>query len=207
MLSRWIYGNWKMPFRMMDAADDGGAGGSGDGGSGGEGSVEEIKGLSFDDFLKDPKNRAEFDRRVSKSLETAKGKWETEKNTAIENAKLEAEKLAQMTAEQKAEHERQKFAKQLEDREKAVTIRELKAEALSILAGKGMPSSLADVLDYTDAEKCKASIEAVETAFQQSVEASVNEKLKGKPPKAGGGSIDYDKMTDSEYYSTVMKKG
>lgn len=206
MLNRWIYGSWKRPFPMLDAAGDGGAGSSDSSGSGETGSSgEENQGISLDDFLKDPKNRAEYDRRVSKSLETAKSKWDAEKNEAVENARLEAEKLAKMTADQKAEHERQKLEKALSDREKAVTARELKAEALGILADKGMPVSLAEVLDYTDAEKCKASIEAVEKAFQQSVEASVNERLKGTPPPAGGGQGGMDSNLASVRKSMGLK--
>ena len=188
MLNRWIYGNWRVPYPMMDADGAGGAGGDG-GSAGGQGGNEPV---SFDDFLKDAKHQAEFDRRVQKALETAKGNWEKDKAAEMEAAKQEAARLAKMTADEKAEHERQKREKDLTDREKAVTVRELKAEALSILAEKGLPSGLADVLDYADADKCKASIEAVEKAFQQSVEASVNEKLKGKPPKGGGGDGGMD---------------
>ena len=47
---------------------------------------------------------------------------------------------------------------------------------------------LAEVLIYEDADKCKASIDAVEKAFQASVEKAVNDKLRGTPPKAGGGN-------------------
>ena len=184
MLNRWIYGNWKVP--LWDVADDGGGSGGSDPGDDGGQSI------SFDDFLKDKGNQAEFDKRVAKALETAKSKWDTEKATELENAKLEAEKLAKMTADQKAEHERKKLEKELSDREKAVTARELKAEALSFLAEKGMPAGLAAVLDYTDADKCKASIEAVEKAFQKSVESAVNDKLKGAPPKGGSGGNNTD---------------
>lgn len=182
MLDRWIYGSWKKPFPMMDAAGDGGAGGNGSEGS----SVEVNQGVSFDDFLKDPKNQAEFDRRVNKSLETAKSKWETEKQTAIDDAKKEAEKLAKMNAEQRAEHERQKREADFAKRERELTTRELKAGALEILTQKGIPKELAEVLNYESAETCNASIAAVEKSFQQAVEASVNEKLRGTPPTAGG---------------------
>ena len=49
---------------------------------------------------------------------------------------------------------------------------------------KGLPLSLADILNYADAEKCNASLATVEEAFKKAVEAGVEEKLKGgKPPK------------------------
>ncbi len=49
---------------------------------------------------------------------------------------------------------------------------------------------LAEILNYTDAESCKSSM-AVEKAFQEAVEAAVEEKLKGgKPPKKAGDQGD-----------------
>ena len=34
---------------------------------------------SFDDLLRDPKeSKSEFDKKIAKALETAKGKWEAE---------------------------------------------------------------------------------------------------------------------------------
>jgi hypothetical protein len=75
--------------------DDGGAGaGSGDGGNE----------MSFDDFLGQAENRAEFDRRVQKAINTAVTKAQ-EKWQALTDDKLsEAEKLAKMTKEEKAEY-------------------------------------------------------------------------------------------------------
>lgn len=56
---------------------------------------------TFDDLLKNKEHQAEFDRRVTKALETAKAKWQTEQDAAVEAAKTEAEKLAKMNAEKK----------------------------------------------------------------------------------------------------------
>lgn len=50
---------------------------------------------------------------------------------------------------------------------------------------------MAEILNYTDAESCKSSMAAVEKAFQEAVEAAVEEKLKGgKPPKKAGDQGD-----------------
>ena len=101
----------------------------------------------------------------------------------------EAEKLAKMTKEEKAEYLRQKQEKELSAREAAVTRKELMAEAKNTLAEKKLPVSLAEILDYKDAESCKASIETVEKAFQNAVQAAVEEKLKGgTPPERAPGS-------------------
>lgn len=142
---------------------------------------------SFDDLLKDKSMQSEFDKRIAKALETAKGKWEIDFQTKLEEAKTEAEKLAKMNADQKAEYERKKQEETLNKRESEITRRELRATALESLAEKGLPKQLADILDYNSAESTSKSIESVEKVFRDSVEAAVNERLKGNPPKGGGG--------------------
>lgn len=151
---------------------------------GGEGHAAAGAPVSFDDFLKDPKNQAEFDRRVGKALETNRSKMQADIEAKIQEARTEAEKLAKMNAEQKAEYEKEKREKELADREASITRRELAATAKERLAEKGLPLSLADVLNYENAEVCAASIDAVGKAFQEAVEKAVQERLVGgKPPK------------------------
>lgn len=166
-------------------ADEGNGGGTGSGQEPSGGEPEKPEGTedkpkSFDDILKDSQYQAEFDRRVQKALGTAKEKW-----TALMDDKLsEAEKLAKMNKEEKAEYLRQKQEKELSDRENAITRRELMAEAKNTLAEKKLPAGLAEVLNYADAESCSKSMSAVEKAFQEAVQAAVEEKLKGgTPPK------------------------
>ena len=170
---------------------DNGTGGEGSSGTGegtGEGEGAEGDSKSFDDILKgDKKYQSEFDKKIAKALETAKGKWETDYNSKLEDVKTEAEKLAKMNADEKAKYAEQKRAADLEKREKDITTRELKAQAYETLAEKALPKELIDILNYENADTCNKSIEAVEKAFQSAVEKAVNEKLRGNgTPKAGG---------------------
>jgi len=142
---------------------------------------------TFDELLKDKTMQSEFDRRMTKAIETAREKWQTEHEEKLERAKTEAEKLAKMNAEQRAEHERQQREDELAKREADITRRELRASTIDELVEKGLPISLADIINYTDADSTKSSIEAVEKAFRQAVGDGVNERLKGNPPKGGGG--------------------
>ena len=88
-------------------ADGGNGGGSGEG-AGGEGGAGGDTPPSFDDFLKTGGNQAEFDRRVQKAVNTAVTKAQ-EKWQALADDKLsEAEKLAKMTKEEKAQYMQQK---------------------------------------------------------------------------------------------------
>lgn len=186
-------------------ADGGNGGGSGDGeGAGGEGGAGGDTPPSFDDFLKTGGNQAEFDRRVQKAVNTAVTKAQ-EKWQALADDKLsEAEKLAKMTKEEKAQYMQQKREKELTDREAAITRKELMAEAKNTLASDGLPQELAEVLDYSDADTCKKSMEKVKEVFQRAVETAVEEKLKGgKPPKKAPGG-DAQKALEEQVYNIMM---
>ena len=197
----------KVPMNLQLFAEGDGAGtgdeggnGGGAGGAGEEGNEPQ----SFDDFLKTGGNQAEFDRRVQKAVNTAvtnaQEKWQ-----ALTDDKLsEAEKLAKMTKEEKAQYMQQKKEKELSEREAAITRKELMAEARNTLACDGLPQELAEVLKYTDADACKKSMETVKTAFQKAVEAAVEEKLKGgKPPKKAT-ETDEQKNQQQKVYNAMM---
>lgn len=176
-----------------DTGDNGGGSSNGESGTDTTGTeVTEVSekgtGRTFDDVLKDKTYQSEFDKRVSKALETAKSKWEADYNSKLETAKTEAEKLAKMNADEKAKYAEEKRIAELEKREKDITTRELRATAYETLAEKDLPKDLVDILNYSDAEACNKSIESVEKAFQSAVERAVNEKLRGGNPPKGGQS-------------------
>lgn len=176
---------FKVPLNLQFFAEGGDGGGSEDGGgSGGEGDGNH---LTFDEFLK-AGNQAEFDRRVQKAIETAVSNAQDKWKTLADDKVSEAEKLAKMNAQEKAQYLQQKKEKELSDREADITKRELMATAKNTLTEKGIPLELADVLNYADADSCNNSIATVEKAFQSAVEKAVEERLKGgKPPKKAEG--------------------
>lgn len=179
---------FRMNLQLFGHDRDGAGTGEGEGdgangtkGQAGEGGGNEpSKAKTFDELLAEENHQAEFDRRVQEALGTAREKWK-----ALMDDKLsEAEKLAKMNKEEKADYLQKKKEKELADKEEALTRRELMAEAKNTLAEKKLPVGLAEVLNYSDAESCNKSIDAVEKAFQEAVQAAVEEKLKGGvPPK------------------------
>jgi molecular chaperone GrpE (heat shock protein) len=184
-----------LPLKLQLFAADGGAGegsgGSGDSGTGGSGEEGEGKdgsqsgqgqGEGSKTFTQD-----DIDKIVNKTIARERTKWEKDFESKLTEAKTEAEKLAKMNAEQKADYERQQRETKLTEREGEITRRELRATALETLAEKGLPKQLADILVYTDADSTSKSIESVEKSFRDAVEAAVNERLKGDTPKGGGG--------------------
>ena len=125
--------------------------------------------------------QADVDRIVARE----KAKLQKGYDTRLAAAIKEAETRAQMTAEERAKADAEKAAHELAQREAAITRRELRAQALETLAAGGLPKELADTLNYTDADACAASLEAVKKAFTAAVAAGINDKLRQPPPKAG----------------------
>ena len=123
--------------------------------------------------------QTDIDAIITKRLERER-KESAEK---IKQAVTEAQKLAKMSADERAEHERQELQKKLSEREAEITKRELRAEAKSQLSDKGLPVELAEILPYTDADTTNAALAAVEKVFRQAVEKGVTERLKGNAPK------------------------
>ncbi|MFJ7933702.1 DUF4355 domain-containing protein [Sporosarcina sp. NPDC096371] len=161
---------------------------------GGDGSGDDDKGDKGDDKKEDEEKKkevgftadqqAKIDALIAKTV----AKERANRDKDIEAAKTEAEKLAKMNADQKAEYEREQREAKILEREADITRRELRASALETLAEKGLPKQLAEILVFTDAASTNGSLDAVEKAFRESVEAGVNERLRGGTPPGGGGS-------------------
>lgn len=125
---------------------------------------------------------SEVDKRIANALQTAKAKWDEEKQTEISNA----EKLAKMSASDRKEAEDKAKQEALDNREKELNMREYRYEAKHQLEENGLPDSFVDMVLSEDAETTKNNIGAIKAEFDKAIEAAVNEKLKGNNPKAGG---------------------
>lgn len=183
-----------MTLQLFAEGDGDGAGGGNVSGAGASGEGTSSEPLSFDGFLAQEGNQAEFDRRVQKAIDTAVSNAQQKWQALTDDKLSEAEKLAKMNKEEKAAYMQQKKEKELSDRESAVARKELMAEAKNTLAEKKLPAGLAEVLNYTDAETCNKSIAAVEKTFQAAVEAAVQERLKGGEPMKKAPESDADSM-------------
>ena len=183
-----------MTLQLFAEGDGDGAQGGDGSGAGANGAGAANKPLSFDGFLAQEGNQAEFDRRVQKAIDTAVSNAQQKWQALTDDKLSEAEKLAKMNKEEKAAYMQQKKEKELSDRESAVARKELMAEAKNTLAEKKLPAGLAEVLNYTDAESCNKSIDAVEKAFQAAVEAAVQERLKGGDPMRKAPESDDNSM-------------
>ena len=155
-------------------------------GSGTE-SEEPESGVSFEDFLAQAENRAEFDRRVNSSVQSALAKQAARLKAVYDEKLDEQERLSKMTAAEKQEYLTQKQAREIAEREAAITRRELAAAAKEKLASEKMPLELADLLVYTDQNACDASFERLKSTFSAALSQAVEDRVKGgKPPKDAG---------------------
>ena len=174
---------------------DGGSGGSGDGGgTGGKNGAGDEGGsgnnpLSFDDFLKQEGNQAEFDRRVQKAIDTAVSNAQKKWKDIHDDKLSEAEKLAKMTNEEKAAYRMSQMEKELNAFKEKDTLAEMSKTARKMLSEEdiNIPDELLSHLVSTDAEDTKNTVQAFAKLFKDAVQDAVKDKLKGNPPKRGTG--------------------
>lgn len=187
-LSRFSPDLYRRGFNLQLFAD--GEGDGGDDASGGEGDGKDDEDGReedpFDAFLKDPKNQAEFDRRVAKAMETQKTKLNAAHKTELETAKSEAAKLAKMNAEQKQQYELEKLQKENEELKAAQARAELGKEAATLLKDHKIDATQ-EILDFVvgkDAETTKANIDKFVEIIEKQLKAAEVARATGKTPKS-----------------------
>lgn len=125
--------------------------------------------------------QTEMNKIISDRLESERARWEK----AAADEKAEAERVAKMTAEQKAQHEQEKREREFAAREAELSRKERTATARDLLAEKNAPAALIGAVDVSSDEAVTTSVEAVVKAFNEAVSAEVAKKLAGAPPKKG----------------------
>ena len=179
-------------FDLQLFADGGDGGGAGDAGSAGGGSDAGAGGGKGDPAKEgkeggknDPGKEAEVQKRIEEAIAAAKSKWEEEAKKKAEAAKKEAERLSKLSEDERKKAELETARKELEAREKELQNKELKLEMVKVLSDRKIPVEFMDFLIAEDSESTMKNITTFEAAMKKLVEAQVNEKLKGKAPKAG----------------------
>lgn len=184
---------WRIPMMNLQlfAEGEGDGSGAGDGNEDGAGAGAGDNGneLSFDDFLKEGDNQAEYDRRIQKAVNAAVTRAQ-EKWQALTDDKLsEAEKLAKMTKEEKAEYKTRQLEKELADLKRQNAVTEMAKTARKMLADEeiNIPDELLGHLVSDNAEDTKTAVESFSKLYKAAVQAAVKEALKGNSPKSGSG--------------------
>ncbi len=135
----------------------------------------------------DPKPAAkysdeDFDRMFNQKFAKMMEKHEKEM--------AEATRLAEMNAQERAEHENKKLQEQVQELMRKEAIAEMSKSARAMLREKkiSIGDNLLGVLISEDADQTKKSVEEFISLFQEAVNKAVKDALKGEPPKAGGAS-------------------
>ena len=122
---------------------------------------------------------ADLDRIFNKKF--AEMKQKEEKKVA------EAAKLAEMNAQQKAEYERDKIQKELDEYKRKDALAEMSKTARKMFSDEGISISdeLLSRLVTTDAAETKSAVDSFVSLYKEAVEDGVKARLRGEVPKAG----------------------
>lgn len=154
---------------------------------------------TLDELLSSDKSlQSEFDRKISKALETAKAKWEQQ---AKEDAS-EARRLEKMSADERARYQLDKDQAEFAREKEAFAQEQLKTAVASELISRGYTAEFAEFLTGRDADSSNANINAFEQVFQKAVEAATAEKLRGDrvpPAERAHNTVDVPPKNFHEY--------
>lgn len=139
---------------------------------------------SFNDLLKNPDYQREFDKTISKALSTARANWEKDYNAKLEAQKTEAEKLAQMDADQKIQYELEKAKSEKEALQSQLNAINLYKTASEIATEKELPIGYLDLVDFSKetAESITGKIDKIQELRQKDLQSYLNSKLKQQAP-------------------------
>lgn len=129
--------------------------------------------------------QAELNHIVQERVQRAVANAEKEAEDKIKQAQSEGERLAKMTKDERAKEEEAKRLADIETREKAIAVKELRIETRSLLSDEGLPIEFLDVVMADTAEAVKDNIASVRKVFDEAVEKRVNERLTQDKPRRG----------------------
>ena len=133
--------------------------------------------MDFDKILEDPKYQAEFDKRVAKSIETAKTKWDQE----AEAKRKELEEEAKLTAEEKIKKQMEKLTQENEIYKANEAKRAMKDASLEYIKSKGYSNAIADLVDlssFKDENDMHNRLENINTNLSNTISRELDNKLK-----------------------------
>lgn len=157
-----------------DGGQKSGDKGADDKGKSGSGSKDDDKGADEKKY-----SDADLDKIINQKF----AKWQKDQEKAVSEAK----KLASMTEQEKAEHERDEIKKELEALKKANNMAEMGKQARKMLNEDGIniPDDLVNLIIAEDAETTKDTVQQFSKLFKAAVQDAVKEALKGKTPGTG----------------------
>lgn len=130
----------------------------------------------------------EVNEIMSKRLNEKSAKDEAKFEKRLAEAQKEWERKAKLSDEERAAEAQKAKISELEERERKITMRERRTEAVEKLAAKEIPSEFVDYVVDADAEKMDSNIEGLSKVWNSALEKGVKAKLAGKTPEDVGGN-------------------
>lgn len=132
---------------------------------------EQTKSLSFDEFLKDPKNQSVFDKRVSKALEKAREKWDEE---------------AKLTEEERTNKRISEREKALAEKEAELNRREFTSSIKEKLSSQKLPLAFAEILAVgTTNDNIDEVLSSIKSEWDKQLQEAIKISARQKDPLAG----------------------
>lgn len=176
----------KILFDLQLFADDAGSGADNTDGAAGADNANNGADQNTDNQQKpDTKPGADdkkySDEDVNKLIDKKFAEWQKKKDKEVDEAK----KLADMNAQQKAEYERDKLQKELDDYKRKDALAEMSKTARKMLSDEGINVSdeLLSRLVTTDATETKSAVDSFTKLFKAAVDDAVKDKARGTTPK------------------------
>lgn len=202
-----IYGPHPFAFYLQRFADGAGADA---GASGTEAGASEDKATdakpdaASESKAEDKPVEEDIDTRIAKAVKAANEKFVKDYTKKQEAAKKEQERLSKLSDDERKAAEYEANKKQLEEREKELQRKELKLEMVKVLSDRKLPVEFMDFLVADDNDSTLERIKSFEKQYKKAIENAVNERLKGKAPKAGAeGSPSGGKPSRSAFFKAI----
>lgn len=173
------------------AGAESGAGSGTPGDSGDDDNSENHSGGSGGEGKKDTGSQDDDDRRKvrysDEDLDKIIGRKIAEERTKQDKAVKEAQRLANMTAEEKANEKAKELQSKYEALERKIALEDMAKVARGILSEKNinLPDGILSTLATEDADSTKANVGSFMKLFNKAVEDAVTERMKGKTPRTG----------------------
>ena len=129
------------------------------------------------------------DEEVDALIERKFAEWQ-KKHEKQQAKQDEAERLKNMSDQERKDHEMEELRKQVSALQKKETMSKMATTARTMLSVKGITvgDDLVGMLISEDADATKNAVDSFITAFQDAVSKAVKNALKGETPKTGGAS-------------------
>jgi hypothetical protein len=144
----------------------------------------------------------EVNALIQKRVNDINAKNDERNKQAIQEALADYDRKQKMTEEERLSEARKQKDDELAEKERSITLRENRADAVEMLAQRNIDTKLVDFVVDIDADKTAENVKALEKAFNEAVSKGVEAKLAGRTPTDFGDGNKTKGRNDSKLTAT-----